>query len=285
MSNTPEVDYLYEIAFEGFSRSIPLLDLAAAATNRNSVMELDSNNNVIYKNIPQEYKDDFLRLGFQPTTNDDSTWTLPHEVYDQFNEMFRKARDDFHFQAQLRFIKHMEQLLSTVKEPLNITHGQRLMLFKEYFRNPRSGSPVFLMLQHLYSFFTLQLKEKEYLVEWKLGHYSLYAGEEEFMDDTVRLLIGVLGLQKVYRDDVDTVAITMVHTDKRYVEPKLELRMNPEFTNQMISDFIKCIPSEYRKIDFVGKEVSDVKRMPQPKTTIFQWIYQMLSQCLSFFKQ
>lgn len=284
MSNTVEATYFYEIAYEGFGKSLELLEFAQMVLHQTSPAEYDNNNNVVYRNVQEQYKNKLLRLGFQPTTDDDSTWTLSMSHFNSFSKMFIKARTDCHYDSQVAFIKHTKEVIGIVNTPLNITHEQRLILFKEYIHSTSENNGSLVLCQKLYTLFKLQLKEKQYLIEWKLGYYTLYhGGDLEFIDQTVRLLKGVLGMPTVYRDDDDhQVVVEMEHTDPRYEEPILHLRMNPELNDQMISDFIKCIPSKYRNFLNNDMQVSDVKRLAQSKPSIFQWIYQILSHYLSF---
>lgn len=258
----------------------------------NTRVETNSNNQLVYTNVLPKYKEKLLQLGFQPSANDDSVWTLPKEVFPILYGVIAVNRSSFHRNLQVVANKRLEKSLREVK-PLVLSHGNRLSLFREFVLSNDENSGALSLYKGLAGFLRYQLKEKQFTAEWNMGQYTITQSSPDFVEQSIRLLRGVLDLQLLYRDDDDSVAIDMPdYSPPTTEEPILVWRISPHFDNKMITDFLRCIPRNW-ETGQSGKsyQSSTVERIPLPSSPpqgpqiLIQWFYKMLSHCLSFLQK
>ena len=218
------------------------------------------------------------QLGCQSTT--DCTFTLSDEAVMELNKTKREARSAWHRERQITLKKHLDDTLVLVNAPLDITNEHRLALIKEFIKSHETDLGSVPFLRGLVGFLRFQLRDSRYVAEWKMNEYILTQNNEDAIESYIRLLRGILGLQLVYQDDEDDhsdrIAIDMA--DKE--EPVLLWRMNPHLDDHFIHQVLKCLPKEHNTTQYQFSPL--IERTQPTHTNLIQWIYQMITHCLSF---
>lgn len=278
MSTLSTQDYWHDICIKAFNSDPKANDFVLFVEG----CKTQQANNGVYTWVTsrQDYKDQLRQLDCQPLVDDDTTWTLPTETLSLFAETKRKARSDWHTHRQITLKNHLNETLTNINSPLNITNDQRLALVKEFARNHETDLGSVPFLRGLVGFLQYQLREKHYVAEWKMSEYVLTQNNEDGIESYVRLLKGVLGMQLLYQDDdqSDRIVIDIDNTNQQE-ETELTWRISPDFDNHLIQDILKYLPKEHNS---TGYQISDIERIQSSHQNILQWIYEILSHCLSF---
>lgn len=232
-----------------------------------------------------DYEQQLQQLGCQPVEGVSSTWMLPSEALIALNETKRTARTEWHTQRQLTLKKHLDETLALINSPLDINNDQRLALVRQFMKNHETDLGTVPFLRGLVGFLKYQLHDKRIVAEWTMSEYVLTQNNEDAMESYIRLLRGVLGFQLVYKDDEedeDRLAIDMDNTPKEQgKEADLIWRMNPDLDNQFIQEILSCLPKEHNTTGY-HQSTALIPRNQPPHTNLIQWIYDLLTQCLSF---
>lgn len=248
-----------------------------------------SNGVYTWKTTRTDYEHQLQQLGCQPVLDKPSTWMLPSEALIALNETKRAARTEWHTQRQLTLKKHLDETLALINSPLDINYDQRLALVRQFMKNHETDLGAVPFLRGLVGFLKYQLRDKLIVAEWTMSEYVLTQNNEDAMESYIRLLRGVLGFQLVYKDEdedeEDRLAINMDNnTPKEQNETDLIVwRMNPDFDNQFIQAILNCLPKEHNTTTGGYHQSTALIRRNKPShTNLIQWIYNLLTHCLSF---
>ncbi|CAO3689197.1 unnamed protein product [Rhizopus microsporus] len=191
------------------------------------------------------------------------SFTLPSETFARLAQIKREARTEWHRRRQEELKTHLKKTLVEIHPLSDLTQTQQLTLIKDGLRG----------------FLKYQLAHKDRLAEWSLSEYVLTQNSEEATEAYVRLLKGILCMQLVYQDEVETnesIAIDIEHQET------LLWRMNPDLSNSAIRDILHSLPSS--SVDNTSYRLSDIPRQ-QKEQSVLDWIIQWLTHCLSFLPQ
>ncbi|KAI9483754.1 MAG: hypothetical protein EXX96DRAFT_559586 [Benjaminiella poitrasii] len=249
---------------------------------------VQQNDNSIYvwKTAHKDYQHNLEQLGCTlQTTNDiEPLFALPSDALSELLSQKGKTRADWHRNRQRALKEHLDYLLQQPMPPLTLNNEHRVVLVKEFAQTYGSDLVSVPFLRGLAGLLKYQLKHRQCVAEWAMSEYILTQNNEDAMDAYVRLLRGVLGMQSVYQDDQDdTVAIAMDEPSQPS-EPVLTWRMSPDMDNRLIQDIVRCLPN-ISDVQQHGYKTTDIPRkqsLSSEHKSLFQWIYDILSHCLSF---
>jgi hypothetical protein len=210
------------------------------------------------------------------TQSSPEKFILSSEALVRLSEIKKIARTEWHVHRQEQLKRHLKQTLAEIQPLSELTHPQRLALVKEFASTHKADLGSVPFISGLRGFLRYQLAHKDYLIEWPMTEYILTQNNEEALEAYVRLLKGVLCMQLVYRDETQDVTIDI--DDSQEI---LLWRMNPDLQNNMIHDILNCLSGNNNTTSNYQK--SSIPRI-QHKQSLLDWIYTLLSHCLSFLK-
>ncbi|KAI7904130.1 uncharacterized protein BX663DRAFT_451708 [Cokeromyces recurvatus] len=235
--------------------------------------------------LREDYQQKLQQLGcaIQQSKPDELQFTLSSEELTLlFNEK-SKIRTKWHSNRQKALKEHLNKLLQQPLTLLTLNSKHRLALVKQFVEDYGSDLGSVPFLRGLTGLLKYQLEHPQSIAEWSMNEFLLTQNNEDAMDAYIRLLRGVLCMQNIYQDDInDTVAID-IDTVCEQPESILIWRMSPELDDKLIRDILKSLPN-IKDVQKHGYKVTDIprKQSTSEHQTLFQWVYEIFSYCLSF---
>ncbi|CAO3587906.1 unnamed protein product [Absidia cylindrospora] len=219
---------------------------------------------------------------------------------------------EWHGALQQRLAQHLKETLDRIQEPLVLTHGQRLVLLREFARNHVKDVGSIPFLRGLVGCLRSQLYKRSF-VHWQVADYVVTQNGEDAMMDYIRLVRGVLGLTLVARKDGtqagtnaisnsnDMMAVNMTETTSSFESPQtithvvtaaalavdddhyMIWRMNPALSDQDLTDFLECLPRQQCNQVFPLSPIARSHSSLLPSSPILRWLSLLFRRCLSIF--
>lgn len=236
-----------------------------------------TDNGYVWTTQRPDYQQLLCNIGCSNDTQ--HSFTLSSETFARLAQIKREARTEWHRRRQEELKTHLKKTLAEIHSLSDLTQTQRLALIKEFVNAHKTDLGSVPFISGLRGFLKYQLAHKDRLAEWSLSEYVLTQNNEEATEAYVRLLKGILCMQLVYQDEVETnesIAIDIEHQET------LLWRMNPNLSNSAIRDILHSLPSS--SVDNSSYRLSDIPRQ-QKEQSVLDWIIQWLTHCLSFLPQ
>lgn len=223
---------------------------------------------------------------FQQLMQQDSskgTWQLPVSEYTTLANLKNDMRTQWHSQRQQQLRQHLKQLLNQIQPLLDLSPEQRLSQLRSFLTDYATDLGAIPFIRGLVGFFRYQLQHPSSLVDWQMSEYVLSQNNEEAMTSYVHLLGGVLGLQLVYQDNEENTLVIPMEPSQDDVY--YTWRMNPDFDNAFIEQALSSFTKQQRQeaTNTSNYRMTDIPRKAQEHQSLFQWLYHLVCQCLSFF--